>query len=60
MIIKTPKIRLLDSLIYNGCHSLCLINLLSLETNLIESDEALLDSKRDDYMMKLLTAICIC
>ena len=27
-----------DSLIYNGCHTLCLIDLLSLETNLSDSD----------------------
>ena len=33
-----PKINLSDSLIYNGCHTLCLIDLLSLETNLSDSD----------------------
>ena len=43
--IETPKIlsailkiSLSDSLIYNGCHALCLIVLLSLETNLSDSD----------------------
>ena len=33
-----PKINLSDSLIYNGCHTLCLIDLLSLETNLSDSE----------------------
>ena len=33
-----PKINLPDSLICNGCHTLCLIDLLSLETNLSDSD----------------------
>ena len=60
-----PKTNLLNSLIYNGCHTLCLIDLLSPETNLNDSaftelDAILLGSKRDTYMMNLLTVICIC
>lgn len=33
-----PKINLSDSLIYNGSHASCLIDLLSLETNMSDSD----------------------
>lgn len=33
-----PKINLSDSLIYNGSHASCLIDFLSLETNMSDSD----------------------